>query len=116
MLYIINVETNEAWVSDPSGRCSLSRTSQFCFDPLNDPNQSLKRHTDPHRGVSGRYTKDINTKHMNETVYEAVLDCYNHPVATVGKGWNQDENLAETSYQFKIFDDFYYQLFAPIYD
>ena len=53
---------------------------------------------------------------MNETVYEAVLDCYNHPVATVGKGWNQDETLAETSYQFKIFDDFYYQLFAPIYD
>ena len=53
---------------------------------------------------------------MNETVYEAVLDCYNHPPNTLSRGWDQDETLAETSYQFKIFDDFYYQLFAPIYD
>ena len=33
------------------------------------------------------------------------------PPATVGRGWNQDETLTDTAYQFKIFDDFYYQLF-----
>lgn len=48
---------------------------------------------------------------MNEQVYQAVLDCYNHTPATVGRGWNQDETLTDTAYQFKIFDDFYYQLF-----
>ena len=53
---------------------------------------------------------------MTQETYDAVLDCWNHPTATVGKGWNQDETLAETAYQFQIFDDFYYQLFAPIYD
>ena len=48
---------------------------------------------------------------MNEKVYQAVLDCYNHTPATVGRGWNQDETLTDIAYQFKIFDDFYYQLF-----
>ncbi len=44
---------------------------------------------------------------MTEKTYDAVLDCWNA---------GQDDALTETSYQFKIFDDFYYQLFAPIYD
>ena len=48
---------------------------------------------------------------MNHETYQAVLDCYNHTPATVGRGWNQDETLSDTAYQFKIFDDFYYQLF-----
>lgn len=45
---------------------------------------------------------------MTEKTYDAVLDCWNHPAT--------DETLAETAYQFQIFDDFYYQLFAPVYD
>ena len=53
---------------------------------------------------------------MTQETYDAVLDCWNHSVATVGGGWDQAETLADTAYQFKIFDDFYYQLFAPIYD
>ena len=43
---------------------------------------------------------------MNDNVYQAVLDCYNHPTNTIGKGWDQDETLADTAYQFQIFDDF----------
>ena len=48
---------------------------------------------------------------MNENTYNEILRCYNHKPATVGGGWNQDETLSDTAYEFKIFDDFYYQLF-----
>lgn len=44
---------------------------------------------------------------MTQETYDAVLDCWNY---------GQDDQLAETAYQFQIFEDFYYQLFAPIYD
>ena len=48
---------------------------------------------------------------MKYDTYQAVLDCYNHPTNTVGKGWDQDETLADTAFQFQIYDDFYYSLF-----
>ena len=48
---------------------------------------------------------------MNENTYNEILKCYNHQPATVGRGWNQDETLTDTAYEFKIFDDFYYNLF-----
>ena len=48
---------------------------------------------------------------MNYETYQAVLNCYNHPTNTVGKGWDQDETLADTAFQFQIYDDFYYSLF-----
>ena len=47
---------------------------------------------------------------MNHETYQAVLACYNHHPATVGRGWDR-RNTGDTAYQFKIFDDFYYQLF-----
>ena len=48
---------------------------------------------------------------MNENTYNEILKCYNHSPATVGRGWNQDETFGDTAYEFKIFDDFYYNLF-----
>ena len=48
---------------------------------------------------------------MNYETYQAVLECYNHPTNTIGKGWNQDQTLADTAFQFQIYDDFYYSLF-----
>ena len=48
---------------------------------------------------------------MNENTYNEILKCYNHSPATVGRGWNQDETSTDTAYEFKIFDDFYYNLF-----
>ena len=48
---------------------------------------------------------------MNENIYNEILKCYNHSPATVGRGWDQDETFGDTAYEFKIFDDFYYNLF-----